>query len=315
MRAAESRAIELAGIDGRNPLAFLAALGALRLLSMNSVLEPRLSWGMAGNAVPHPRIQGRGLDTKEDLLERLVEAHVNRDLEAEFGWGADVMKVDRDRVRGLTSVGETGLTQEILHSLVAELPLRQSGDAPYTPFRLLPRVGRSRLLQASLKVSTVVSPHDFHHALFEHWRYRKSPGSNSLRLDPGARLSARAYAAEAPTNFGPLGVPGAIALGVVGLTFFPLQPMRRDATCRGFAAGRGQFHWPIWSDPLSLLAARLLLGLPELYVAQPDPHTLARHGVTARVTSRRERRGSDDEVLTWGKIDVHGTLEGEPTQA
>ena len=293
--------IPLPGLDGRNPLGFLAALGTLRLLSEAPGLEPRLSWNIDAYGVPRAELLAPGRD-QESVADSLVEVHLARDLDEELGWDADIMKISREQVRQLAERQAPKLSLDLAAALVAELPLRPNGSAPYTPFRLIPRVGRARLLGTAKKAARGVRPQDFENALFERWKYKK--GVNSLRLDPGARLGHRAYAAEAPTNFGPLGVRGATVLAVAGLTAFPLQPMRRSATCRGFAADRGRFIWPVWNGNLNLAATRLLLGLPELYEPEPDVRHLRRHGVTARLVADRERRGDDDEGLTWGRIDV-----------
>lgn len=293
--------IALDGIDGRNPIAFLAALGVVRLAAESRANDLALSWEIREDGVPRPSIHHPALG-RDSLVELLVDAHLSRDLQAELGWTPDIMRITREQAREKISSGDTALSHDLTSTLIAELPPRRNGDVPYTPFRLIPRVGRARLLSSAMKVAVNVKPADFEIALFGAWRYRK--GFNSLRLDPGARISARAYAAEAPTNFGPLGVPGAIALATVGLSLFPLQPGRHSANCRGFSSDRQHLRWPIWEGGLALAAIRLLLGLPELQVDAPDERLLKRHGVLARIVASRERRGDDDEALSWGTIDV-----------
>jgi hypothetical protein len=192
---------------------------------------------------------------------------------------------------------------------VVDIPRRRGAKvdrdrlSPYTPLRLIPRVGRARFLATALSISRSVSESQLRAALFGPWEYEKA---NSLRWDPGAPPSLRAYSAEAPTNFGPLGVPGAVALAAAGLPYFPLIATEGGrATCRGFSEPNSKtLRWPLWSLPLDESATRLTLGIPAVYEEPRNDDVLTRHGIFARISARRERLGEDNQVLSWGDVEM-----------
>jgi hypothetical protein len=303
----------LSGIDGRNPCGFLAALGTLRLLTDHLVGdEVRLAWreGEAGAINPALTLAG---ESDEDLVSLVLAAHAARNLDKELGWATDVMKLPCETVRSLLAPmlanPDDRRAAQTVGACVVDVPRRRRGRADsdrlvsYTPLRLIPRVGRARFAEAALKVSrSVSSPEQVRTALYGPWRYEKV---NSLRWDPGAPPPLRAYSAEAPTNFGPLGVPGAIALATAALCYFPLSFTSSGRACPGFGFPRSRtMRWPLWRDPLDEDATRITLNLPGLYRDELDGALLARHGIFARVSARRTQLGSDGELLTWGEVDL-----------
>src|ERR1035437_5320974 len=62
-----SKPFLLRGIDGSNPLGFLAAVGTLRMLTGS-----RLGWSMEAG-VWQPLLTVAGLDSENDICERLAE--------------------------------------------------------------------------------------------------------------------------------------------------------------------------------------------------------------------------------------------------
>jgi CRISPR-associated endonuclease/helicase Cas3 len=303
--------VALAALDARNPLAFLAALGALRLASEGSKRSVTLHWERDGGTWT-ALCGGDSIEDPEALLAAIERGHATRDLDAELDWEHDIMKLERGEVRRLVrerlaTEGPTYATSwpaAVVAACVSELPPTRNGNAPYTPLRLMPRMGRAGFLRSARKLSEPGRlKDDLRSALFGPWRYSK--GVNNLSWDPGATLPARAYAPQAPTHFGPLGVAGAMMLAVAALPLFPLMPTTRAAACRGFGESRDRFIWPVWNRPARLRAVRVLLGLPLLRRAiQPDERLLACHGVIARMEAPVSKFGGDARVLGWGQPTV-----------
>ncbi|MGH3111951.1 MAG: type I-G CRISPR-associated protein, Cas3-extension family, partial [Gaiellaceae bacterium] len=272
--------VRLSGLSADNPLAALAALGALSLASDGLEGRVKLSWER-GLRSWHPLVHPVDRLTSEDLVGAIVAAHERRDLREELGWTKDVMKLGREKVRTLLSArlaDENVRAAEVVAACVSELPLRKNGLSSYTPLRLIPRRGRAGFVESAYKLSEP-SPRTqemIRNALFGPWEYKR--GVNSLRWDPGAGLQARAYTAEAPTHMKPAGVPGAMLLAVRGLVFFPLMAAGRSARAPGIDERR-RVVWPVWRDPLDEPAVRMLFRLPELYERRPRDEVLARHGV------------------------------------
>lgn len=296
-------AVRLSGLYADNPLAMLAALGALSLASDGLDQPVRLGWERSPRSWQPVVLADRCL-TSDALVGAILEAHEGRDLERELGWSKDVMKLAREEVRELLgsrlSKGERRAA-EMVSALVSELPVRQEGLCSYTPFRVIPRIGRARFVESARTLSEPGGDieRSLQNALFGPWEYKR--GVNSLRWDPGAGVQSRAYTAEAPTHMGPSGVPGAMLLAVRGLVFFPLMPARGRAHPPGMSWPRG-LVWPVWREPLDESAVRMLFRLPELYEEEPDREVFQRHGVAVRMAAERVRLGRDDEMLSWGQV-------------
>lgn len=320
-------AIALTGLRAENPLAFLATLGTLSLLHEAMEQRPRISWEQR-DGTWLPQLHADNVASPDELLKTLVGAHCKRDLESELGWEKDVMKVTREGLREqLRSREVDSESARLLAALLAELPPRRDKETVYyTPFRLMPRVGRAKFLEVALRESRHGVAH-LRSCLFESWAY--TPDTQSMRWDPAAPVPARALMAEAPTDAKPHGVPGAILLAIRGLASFPLITQRYSAVPAGMVERTG-FTWPIWRDPLQLPVIRMLLSIRWLYELdethrnsddsgsakrrqQPRPVAgrrrrepadveaqLRAHSVIATFTAPRVRRGQDDEALGWG---------------
>lgn len=283
-------------------MGFLAALGALSLATDAQGGAITLGWERTGPSWT-PVLAGPGIAAEDDAVEVIAAAHAKRDLEFELGWSADIMKLDRDIVRSLLTerlaTGERRAAEAIA-ACAAELPPRWNAPdlVRYTPFRIIPRVGRSRFLAAALAESRA-GTNRLRECLFGTWTYSK--GVNPLRWDPGARIQARALMSEAPSIAGTLGVSCATLLAVRGLGFFPLVTTGRDAAPPGLTR-RDRLIWPIWKQGLSEAAVRILLAARWLHGSDEEgERQLEAHGVATRYVAPRVRLGDDQELLGWGE--------------
>lgn len=334
--------VALSGLRAENPLAFLAALGAVSLLEEAPGDRPRLSWLPSGGTWL-PMLHSDSLDTPDAVLDALLAAHRQRDLAEELGWEKDIMKLTREELRDLLrSRRLDSEAARLLAACVAELPLRRDEKTVhYTPFRLMPRVGRARFLETALRESRDGADH-LRSCLFDEWRYVAD--TQSMRWDPASPIPARALMAEAPTHAKPHGVPGAVLFAVRGLASFPLVTQSRRAIPPGMTV-RSRFVWPIWRDPLELPVIRMLLTMRWLYELDEEAEQagdragtsaatqgaanrgslptrrrrrpadieaqLRAHGVIATFTAPRVRRGNDDEALGWGVPRIIGDTPAE----
>lgn len=308
----------LSGLRAENPLAFLAALGALSLCGEGLGRELALDWRPSVGAWA-PVLTGEGLNSRSDVVTAIESAHARRlqtgQLHDELGWEKDIMKVTRESARRLLrdrldSVRPASPAAWLLAACVAELPLRvDKSSVSYTPLRLIPRVGRARFLEVALRESQAGLGH-IEACLFERWTY--SAGVQSLRWDPAALVPARALMAQAPTHLGTRGVAGAVLLAVRGLAFFPMMTVgastRRQRAVPPGMIDRGRLIWPIWSGPLEPPLVRMLLSMRWLHALDDEDRTRREHareqarahGVVARFAAQRVSRAEDDEALGWG---------------
>jgi hypothetical protein len=332
--------VPLTGLRAENPMAFLAALGALSLASDGATGPVSLSWQETEDGSWAPLLDSDQVETSEQVVEAILAGNSKRDIEQELGWEKDLMRISRTEFRAILARqpldeggGGDGRAARMLAACLCELPARGDGSlVAYTPFRLIPRMGRTRFLDTAWRECEAGVGH-LHACLFEPWRHAR--GIQSLRWDPGAGVPARAIMAQAPTHLGPSGVPGAVLLAVRGMAFFPLVTThggRTGRAPRAVPAGlvkRNHFVWPIWSEPLSERATRMLLSMPWLHTlcalreGQRERETdvatdrsparkieeertrtyrqLRAHDVAVCYTAQRVRRGDDDEALGWGE--------------
>jgi hypothetical protein len=223
----------LAALDGSNPLAFLAALGTLRLLDARSSNELiRLRWTRRGvwlpiiSGVPETedalctmladaakgklpaeelsKLLGKNLTVDERTFENAVrEAYVDAfrsdRMKADFiaGFGSEICKEERkDRIE-------------------------------YTDFCFITGSGHQHFLGTMVDLKQNITVEHIRNALFGDWTRNKGL---SMRWDP-ADAAEYAFRWGDPSGEGASAVWGANVLAVHSLPLFPTQP-----TERGFVA-------------------------------------------------------------------------------
>jgi hypothetical protein len=310
--------VPLTGLSAENPLAFLAAIGALSFVDEGTSDITQMGWrATEGTWVPF--LVGERLRTPADVTSVIQAVQGERersgDLNEELGWSKDVMKLTRVEFRELLQErSPDSQAAWLVASCLAELPPRRDGvSIPYTPLRLIPRVGRARFLEVAMRESKAGADH-IDACLFEQWTYVS--GVQSMRWDPAAPVPARALLAQAPTHLGTRGAPGTIMLAIRGLASFPLITARRSSARSAWRqhavppgmTNRNRFIWPIWNEALELPMVRALLSMKWLHELDDDRHwrreraaaQLRAHGIVARFAAPRVTRGDDDEALGWG---------------
>jgi hypothetical protein len=292
-----SSVVNLRALDGSNPLAFLAALGAFRLLQLRQregVL--RMRWSLEGTW--HPEIKGiKG--SEGDICQQLVEAPrvpvgafsilgkditVNAKKFAEFVNAAAETCSSRSDRRAVDFAASFG--SEVCED-------KEKGRIEYTEFSFITGSGHQHFLGTMEGLVANATPEHIRDALFSGWRRQKG---YSMRWDP---RDAAEYALRwgDPSQDGASAVWGANALAVEALPLFPVQPTDRGLRTTGFQprrrGARPQFTWPIWTEWASLDTTRSLLCLKELQC--PDNEFtrdgLRERGISEVYRSQRVRIG------------------------
>jgi hypothetical protein len=256
--------IELPGLDGSNLLAFLAALGTLRVLTL---AEPdatvKMSWRDRGFWMPvvhHSRI-GDAKTLVDTLADRVCgEQTVNpaccigSDLSfpaaeyAEFlrtAWNQD----DREQLAFLAALGSefvrTGPKKE------------QMAD---TEFRTMSGAGHQHFLGTMVQLARESKAQHLYSSLFVAWTYEDE--RPNLRWDP-ADYRPHALRAENPSGDPIRTMRGANRLATEALPFFPTFPRRRGLRTLSFEDrdGHATITWPVWSSPVGAASISALLGL------------------------------------------------------
>lgn len=270
-----SSCIQLEGINGSNPLGFLAALGTLGLIS---TVRPdvRLSWQI-GEGAWRPVIYGCD-STQNELLDILCDI---------LGKVSLCPFMVADRLPFPVSTFQTALKiaqQEVFlrNRRSADL-LVALGDENYPEKELLQetslrmvRSGDSKgqgLLTYAFFIRATVTREELLRTLFSCWDYIDN--GYSLRWDP---IEDQSYAlrADDPSKAQDKNAPrimnGANALALEGMKFFPVFCVGRKAHTTGFGMEekRNWFSWPIWDGRLNLDVIRSLVSFASLQGSKPN---------------------------------------------
>lgn len=276
--------IELSGIDGGNPLGFLAAIGTL-VLARSFVPGAKLHWQPMGGW--RPVLSGYS-NSREQLLEDLAQALQTSSTEH---WDIDKkLPFEVDKFRNALKATQQASgpknrrTKDFLVAFGSEV-LHKKGIFEDTLFRMV-RSGDSAgqgLPFYALKIQKSTGLESLRRTLYEPWDYRDD--GPSLRLDP---LEDQRYAlrwknpSKSTLCDGPGTMLGANALALEALALFPSVASGGRLLTTGFHRNRQRqtfFTWPIWECPLSPDGIRSLLALAALRENAPPRQELARRGV------------------------------------
>ncbi len=283
----------LVGLDGSNPLAFLAAMGTLRTLSFawrKERVNFRLSWRAAGawRPVLHADRALGGNEVVMTLDRQLRDVEGQRAFEL-----ADNLKVNGEAFRAETQKAadsETPLDRrwaEFLAAFGCECIRTEDGLIGDTALRTMSGAGHQHFLKFMRDLAAGTTADHLRQALFQRWEYA-DPGP-SMRWDPA---DDRRYALrwDEPSGDPVRTVRGANRLAVEGLPMFPTAPVGTDLMTTGFSGrgSRGTFwKWPIWEAPVSVDVVRSLLSLPDVQESQVPRDRLRRMGVVEVFRSQR----------------------------
>ncbi len=288
----------LNGLDGSNPLAFLAALGTLHALTYPSA-PPRapswtrdiaLSWKPIGAYwTPTLHFRRNTPPQPEELITtlfRLLRLRSRFFLSAIEAWenAANRKQLALDYVRS-ADPQKRNLTTDWISSFYSDL-------APDATCQLQ-TVRRDNLFGNLRKIIRQTTARHLHRTLFVPWNYSDALSNQSLHLDPS---EDRRYAYQwhrpsgDPTRSKRGGMLGANRLAIEAAPFFQSFPAGDKLQTRGFSGLRihnTRWTWPIWSPPLMCDEIASLLGWSELQAEAPNEKMLKEAGVAIAYRCRR----------------------------
>jgi len=284
----------LTGLDGANPLGFLAALGTLRTLAMGCPNPiPRMSWRSAGGW--RPTLHSTFTDS-ESLVTAL--ANLLQPTNAALKVADDpAMPVETYRGKANDFRVNDRTAADLLAALASDAVTRTNSKKQQicqdTAFRTMRGAGHQHLLKFARNICTACDAKRLRHALFETWRYDDPVQNHTLRWDPldDVRYALRwRNPSGDPARRKRGSVYGANRLAIEALPLFTCVPHSTTLGTVGFVKDRRAgvwFRWPIWKWPLSLHAVRSLLTLPAVLSSNADTNVLRGRGVIGRFESRR----------------------------
>lgn len=297
-------ALALTGLDGANPLGFLAALGTLAAVDA-AAPGGRLSWKNEGRWRPTLISEF----DRDALLTALTADLRTWDddpaIALSYGKGT---KIARDLKpppecftkyvtdllatatrEGLSSfLGRSRRPLDYANAFATELAEDNNGNTKPTVLHFT--AGQQEFLKAVLELVATITPADLEEALFGPWSYtRELPvlgWDSSMSRDYALR-------ADDPSKSKKTGVPGADWLAFRGLAFLPVVPIHGEARTAGCAGGwkTGTFTWSLWSSALDVDAIRSLMTCAD--VEDSSAHVRRARGIAAvlRAGIRRSDQG------------------------
>ena len=290
--------IHLDGLDGANPLGFLAALGTL-VLADHIWPGAAMAWRPRVNSY-RPTLRCGAGDGRE-LAERLAK-FVKDDLAAAPAWAAP------DAIGEWSMAGFRGLLVDALadeadarparlltglaSDLIAKSDKEPDGAVKETSLSHANGQGGQKLLKFYRDMAEIVDADLLAGSLLGRWEYAHA--KPRFRWDPvdGRNFSVGTGSA----NTEPAGVEvAANLLAFNAVELLPTYPTAAGLTTTGYARIKspgetrsGEYlTWPIWREAVSLDVVRGLIASGELTEPRPDPRRLAAMGVLSAMRTRR----------------------------
>lgn len=276
----------LDGLDGANPLAFLAAIGTLRTAHRCwPDADARLRWELTGVGW-RPRLAlGTPIETDEWLA---TLADVLREPEPALAI-ADDLRIARETFadcvrRSLAIAGpRRRATVDFLAAFGSEaVPARENGKPTEfiadTALRTMSGAGHQHFLGFMRTLVQATTAAHLESALFHPWTYADE--GPSLRWDP---VDDRRYALrwKEPSGDPIRTVRGANRLAIEALPLLPTAATGTELETAGFRR-RDEgiaWTWPVWTPPASLDTTRSLLSLAALQSDALDRRALGAMGI------------------------------------
>ncbi len=285
-----SHTVDLPGLEGGNPLGFLAALGTLRTLSESGQHGlVTMAWRMASTWTPC--LMTEEPCSQDALIGTLWHALRRDDAGAPFALGEDLhVTPDVFRAYALAAVENATAAGRRAVDFVAAFACDGVVHRDFVSdceLRTMSGAGHQHFLGFMRQLVHITTDGHLRSALFAPWTYDDE--SPSLRWDPE---DDRRYALRwrEPSGDKIQTVRGANRLAVEGLSLLPSVPTKGRLRTTGFSGtgARGTFwSWPMWLAPLSMDAVRSVVAHPMLLTSPTDAVQLAAIGVAQVFRSQR----------------------------
>lgn len=287
--------LPLPGIDGANPLGFLAALGTWRITDQLHP-ETKLHWEPHGGhwapVLNLPREITEENFTKEVHTE-LAKMHTHPVFTFSQNLKLKPQEFKREAIRASEDwfSNRDRISASFLAAFGSSVATNDQGDIEDTAFRTMSGAGHQHFLKTMNDLASITTKGQIHQTLFTAWTYTEE--KVGLRWDP-SEDKRYALAWNNPSSDATMTQRGANRLAIEALPLFPTAPMGSHLETTGFSGHRSNdtfWTWPIWEAPISLDVGRSLLTLRELQETTANHADLHQRGITGIYRSQRITTG------------------------
>jgi len=293
----------LTGIDGGNPLAFLAALGTFRTLSLaRPDRELKMAWTEHTGA--WRPVLSAALPLIEDDVVAILDERLGRMADHPALAFADNVNVTKSEFRTFAKAAQAAameagdadarITADFAAAFACDVLATKEGPVQDTALRTMSGAGHQHFLAFMRSIVQQTGPQHLRKALFARWAYDDAVANQTLRWDPAddSRYALRWRDPSGdPARKKGGGMLGANRLAIEGLPLVTCAPVGTTLRTTGFTgtAARSTFWtWPIWTFPVGLDVCRSLLAHASLQNNAPREHKHLRAlGVAAAFRSQR----------------------------
>jgi hypothetical protein len=261
-KAMDSDAVQCTGLDPSNPLAYLTALGALRVVTLRRpTLQPRLSFDRSVGNVPVLHGAG-GLDditaaVMEDAAQLVGTSVLSLSYDSDGTWIINgtgpnrELKPSPETAKRFLEDAATGDPEVATIAASYFSDVVTAGDGRIKPTALHLAAGKMQWLKMVAELRDALTAEHVQEALVGPWV--GSADVPSLSWDATA---ARQYALRAtdPSGEKRPTIAGANWLAYRALPFFPVHMVGRGLETTGVSGGwkAGTFAWPLWDRAIGM---------------------------------------------------------------
>lgn len=281
--------IPLPGLDGANPLGFLAALGTWRTTDS---LYPgtKMYWKPIGGHWT-PVFLVRENVAIEDFVTQLNKQLDKGKTNDVFSLNKD-LKIPIDRFKkkalDLQNRNENDLL-DWMSALGSDACSDKWNNIQNTRFDLM-NAGRQYFLETIRFLIENTSHADIENTLFEKWAYASQKGGMRWDIEEDRRYALRW---KDPSPDPTMTQRGANRLAIESLPLFPTAPIGQWLETTGFIS-RGKkntfFTWPIWCQPIPISVCKSIIGSVG-NATQENASTFHGMGIEAVFRSQRIWKG------------------------
>lgn len=288
------------GLDGSNPLAFLAALGTLRTLSLALPDETvTMSWEQQEGAW-RPRLWCSLASDGDALIETLKDILVSAVDRASFAIGDNLnLPTNEFRAHLLKSIQNVEtlnnqlarIDADFLAAFGSEVVVNDDGTMQDTALRTMSGAGHQHFLKFFRQLVSNTDSDHLRRSLFLKWDYADEGRGMNLRWDP---LDDRRYALRWKDP-GPDPVKTMRGANRLAIEAMPLLPTMPTTECLATTAFEGKgsrgvyLVWPLWEAPISIDVLQSLLA--SVGRLRDDAVASAELGIAALYASARITTG------------------------